>query len=147
MVSAEKQGPLWSTASDIWQEMWEPIRTPLYEALLDACDVVAGTYLLDAGCGSGAASNRAAIRKAIVSGLDAAEGMIERARKQVPEGDFRVGNLENLPFDDNAFDAVVALDSVQFVENKVSAISEMGRVCRNDGKVAIALWDEKDKND
>ena len=123
MGSSYVQGPLWSTAAEVWEEVFEPVRTPLYEAMLDACGVVAGKHLLDAGCGSGAASSRAALRGAIVSGLDAAEGMIERARRQVPDGDFRVGDLEELPFDDRAFDVVVAFDSVQFSEDRVRAAS------------------------
>ena len=147
MGSSNVQGPLWSTAAEVWEEVFEPVRTPLYEAMLDACGVVAGKHLLDAGCGSGAASSRAALRGAIVSGLDAAEGMIERARRQAPDGDFRVEDLEELPFDDRAFDVVVAFDSVQFSEDKVAAIAEMGRVCRPDGTVAIALFDEEEKNE
>lgn len=147
MGSAGFQGPLWSGIADTWAEIMEPLRTPLFEAMLDACGVQAGAYVLDAGCGSGAASKCAALRGAKVAGLDAAEGMIERARQQVPDGDFRVGDLEELPFNDDAFDAVVASDSVQFTENKLAAISEMARVCKPEGTVVIALWDEPDKNE
>ena len=84
MGSSGIQGPLWSDIADLWAEVMEPLRTPLYEAMLDACGVKAGTHVLDAGCGSGAASKRAALRGARIAGLDAAEGMIERARQQVP---------------------------------------------------------------
>ena len=73
--------------------------------------------------------------------------MIERARRQVPDGEFRIGDLEELPFEDAAFDAVVASDSVQFAENRVAAIAELGRVCKPDGVVAIALWDAPEKNE
>lgn len=147
MGTAELQGPLWSGIADLWAEIMEPLRTPLYDAVLDAANVGLGTYVLDAGCGSGAASKRAARRGAKVAGLDAAEGMIERARQQVPDGDFRVGDLEQLPFEDDAFDAVVASDSVQFAENKVAALAEMARVSKPSGIIVVALWDEPDKND
>lgn len=147
MGSARIQGPLWSGIADTWSEIMEPLRTPLYDAMLDAADVTTGTYVLDAGCGSGAASKRAALRGAKVAGLDAAEGMIGRARQQVPDGDFRVGDLEDLPFEKDWFDAVVASDSVQYAENKVAAISEMARVCKPEGAVVIALWDVPEKNE
>jgi len=147
MGSADIQGPLWSGIADTWAEVLEPLRTPLYDAMLDAADVKAGTYLLDAGCGSGAASKRAALRGAKVAGLDAAEGMIKRARQQVPDGDFRVGDLEELPFEANTFEAVVASDSVQYAENKVAAIAEMARVCKPSGIVVVAIWDVPEKNE
>jgi len=147
MGSAGIQGPLWSGIADTWAEVMEPLRTPLYDAMLDACGVTSGTHVLDAGCGSGAAAKRAALRGARVAGLDAAEGMIERARRQVPDGDFRVGDLEDLPFDDDAFDAVVASDSIQFAADKGAAIAELRRVCKAGGAVAIALWDEPAKNE
>lgn len=147
MGTAEIQGPLWSGIADTWAEIMEPLRTPLYDAVLDAAGVGAGTSVLDAGCGSGAASKRAALRGANVAGLDAAEGMIERARQQVPDGDFRVGDLEELPFEDNEFDAVIASDSIQFAGNKVAAIAEMARVCNSDGMIVIALWDEPEKSE
>lgn len=147
MGSSGIQGPLWSDIADLWAEVMEPLRTPLYEAMLDACGVKAGTHVLDAGCGSGAASKRAALRSARIAGLDAAEGMIERARQQVPDGDFRIGDLEELPFEDKTFEVVLASDSIQFAEDKVAAITELGRVCQPDGVIAIALWDEPEKNE
>jgi len=147
MGSAGTQGPLWSGIADTWAEVMEPLRTPLYDAMLDAAGVKAGTSLLDAGCGSGAASKRAALRGARVAGLDAAEGMIKRACQQVPDGDFRVGDLEGLPFEDNTFEAVVASDSVQYTENKVAAIAEMARVCKPGGTVVIGIWDVPEKNE
>jgi len=69
MGSADIQGPLWSGIADTWADIMEPLRTPLYEAMLDACNVRAGTPVLDVGCGSGAASKRAALRGAKIAGL------------------------------------------------------------------------------
>ena len=147
MGSAGIQGPLWSGIADTWAEILEPLRTPLYDAMLDAAGVKAGTHLLDAGCGSGAASKRAALRGARVAGLDAAEGMIKRACQQVPDGNFRVGDLEELPFEENAFEAVVAADSVQYAENKIAAIAEMARVCEPGGTIVVGIWDVPEKNE
>jgi len=73
--------------------------------------------------------------------------MIKRARQQVPDGDFRIGDLEALPFEDNAFEAVVASDSVQFTENKVAAIAEMARVCKPGRTVVVGIWDVPEKNE
>ena len=45
---------------------------------------------------------------------DAAEGMITLARRLVPEGDFRLGALEELPWEHAVFDVVTAFNSMQF---------------------------------
>ena len=55
--------------------------------------------MLDVGCGSGEFCGLAAARGAVVSGIDAAEGMIEAARRLVLDGDFRVGAMERLPWE------------------------------------------------
>jgi len=73
--------------------------------------------------------------------------MIKRACQQVPDGDFRVGDLEELPFEDNAFEVVVASDSVQYAENKIAAITEMARVCKPGGSVVVSIWDVPEKNE
>src|SRR5262245_46203028 len=88
----------WGARARDWAEMEESSR-PLFEAILDATGVGAGTCLLDVGCGSGLACAIAAARGARVSGLDASPGLLEIARERVPEGDFRVGDLTSLPFD------------------------------------------------
>jgi hypothetical protein len=43
-------------------------------------------------------SFRNSYRGALVSGIDAAEGLVAIARERVPDGDFRVGDIESLPF-------------------------------------------------
>lgn len=128
MGSANIQGDLWSRAPRGWAEIQEPQHRPLWEAMLNASDVGPGTRFLDAGCGGGGASIVAAERGAQVSGLDAAEGLLDFARGRVPGGDFRVGDIENLPFDAGAFQTVFAANSVQYTTDRVAALRELGRV-------------------
>jgi SAM-dependent methyltransferase len=100
---------------------------------------------LDVGCGGGGASVLAAERKAQVSGLDAAEGLIAIARERVPNGDFRVGEIERLPFDDEVFDAVFAANSVQYTEDRIQALRELGRVCTLKGRIVAGLFGSPEK--
>ena len=120
--------------------MQEPLHTPLYAAMLNATSVRQGTRLLDVGCGGGAASKLAAERGAQVSGLDAAAGLLAFARQGVPSGDFRVGDMESLPFADNAFDVVFAASSLQFAGNALAALGEFGRVCAAGGRIVAGLF-------
>ncbi len=116
MGSANIQGDLWGREPGDWAELQEVLHAPLWEAMFDATGVAHGSRVLDAGCGGGGASVLAARRGALVSGLDASEPLVEVARNRIPEGDFRVGDLETLPFADGSFDAVIAASSVQYAE-------------------------------
>jgi SAM-dependent methyltransferase len=87
--------------------------------------------LLDLGCGTGAQT--VAFREAgwEVTGVDASEDMLRRARSrglQVVEAD-----VSALPFDDDAFEAVVSLWTHTDVDDFASAIGEVGRVLRPGG--------------
>ena len=140
MGTAEIQGQLWSKKPKDWATIQEPMHKPIWEVMLDKALVGTGTRFLDAGCGGGGASVLAGERGAQVSGLDAAEGLIAFARERVPEGDFRVGDIESLSFDDEAFDAVFAANSVQYSENRIAALHELSRVCTPEGRIVAGLF-------
>jgi SAM-dependent methyltransferase len=140
MSSAQSQGDLWGQAPADWAQLQEPKHIPLFEAMLKAGGVDADTRVLDAGCGGGGASVLAAQRGAKVSGLDAAEPFIRIAQERVPSGDFRVGDLETLPFGDDAFDVVIAANSVQYAGDRVAALRELGRVCTPGGQIVVGLF-------
>ncbi len=140
MSTAKVQGELWGAAPQEWAEIQEPLHAPLYVAMLNATSVRQGTRLLDVGCGAGSASLLAAERGAQVSGLDAAAGLLAFARQRVPAGDFRVGDMESLPFADNDFDVVFAASSLQFGGNPRAALDEFGRVCVAGGRIVVGLF-------
>jgi hypothetical protein len=79
----------------------------------------------------------AADRGAVVAGIDAAKELIEIAAQRTPNGDFRVGDLQALPWPDKCFDWVTGISSFQFADDKVRALTEARRASR--GYVAIAI--------
>ncbi|MBE7554740.1 MAG: class I SAM-dependent methyltransferase [Anaerolineales bacterium] len=113
---------------------------PVYERVFAEAGVGAGTKLLDVGCGPGLVAHLAARRGALVSGLDAAEASVEIARERTPEGDFRVGEMEELPWPDNTFDVVTSFNAFQYAADLVSALREARRVVRPEGRVAMVVW-------
>src|SRR5579864_9434803 len=141
MGSAGVQGLLWGWAAHDWAELQEPTALALWEAMLDAAAVGPGTRLLDAGCGAGGASVLAAGRSARVNGLDAAEALLAIARARVPDGDFRLGDLEALPYGDETFDAIIVADVLPYVADPLAALRELRRVCARQGRVLLALWE------
>jgi SAM-dependent methyltransferase len=140
IASAALQGALWSRAASDWAELQEPLTAPLWEALLDATMVGAGTRLLDAGCGAGGASLLAARRGAQVNGLDAAEALLAIARQRVPDGDFRLGDVAELPYGDGSFDTLLAVDVLPYTASPVTAVRELRRTIAPDGITALAVW-------
>src|SRR5579863_4071767 len=112
-AAAEVQRRLWGTDPQAWADLAEAHNRPLFEAVLDAASAGPGTRLLDIGCGSGLALVLARQRGAIASGLDISPGLLAIARDRLPHADLRAGDMEQLPFDDESFDAVTGIIAFQ----------------------------------
>jgi SAM-dependent methyltransferase len=82
----------------------------------------------------------AAQRGATISGFDASDALLAIARERCPQGDFRAGDMEALPYPSNTFDVVTAINSFCFAANPVQALREARRVARPGAPVAIAVW-------
>jgi SAM-dependent methyltransferase len=140
MGTAGVQGDLWSGNPRDWADLQEPLFAPLYRAVLDSAGVGAGAKVLDVGCGSGMFCSLATRRGATVAGIDAAEGMLAIARERTPAGDFRAGEMEELPFADASFDLVSGFNSFQFAADPVNALRQAKRVAKPSGAVSMAVW-------
>ena len=143
-TTAAAHGRLWGARARDWAEVQEGTCRPVFQAVLERTKVGPGTRYLDAGCGSGMAAAMAAQRGATVSGVDAAEAMLAIARSRVPAGDFRRGDLEDLPFADRTFDVVTGFNSLQYAGNPVAALREAGRVAKPGGAVVVMTFGEPD---
>lgn len=142
--TAGEHGRLWGVRAQDWADFQEATVRPVFEAVLERTRVGPGTKYLDAGCGSGMAAQIAAARGAAVSGIDAAEAMLAIARRRVPAGDFRQGDLEALPFADQSFDVVTGFNSFQYAGNPVAALREAGRVAKPGGFVVVMAFGNPD---
>ena len=138
-MSAPVQGELWSSDPQGWAEVAEGRIRPLYEQVLERLNPLAGTRLLDAGCGSGLFAELAARGGADVIGLDAATGLVEYARTRRPAAGYVVGDLERLPFADGAFDVVTAFNSVLYAADPRRALAEIARVTAPSGRAVVTV--------
>lgn len=139
---AQVQGELWSDAGQDWSERFAPSFGPVWSACHDLARVTAGTRLLDIGCGCGGALGLARLRGAEVTGLDAAPDLLSIAERRLPDGSFRTGDMEHLPYEDGTFDAVTLINSIMYAADPARAIREAGRVLTPDGRLAMAVWGE-----
>jgi SAM-dependent methyltransferase len=138
--TASTQGDVWSGSPDDWANLQEPLFIPIYEAVLKAAGVRAGQSVLDVGCGSGLFCHVAAKRDAKVAGIDAAPKLLDIAKSRTPSGDFHVGEMEELPFDNDLFDLVSGFNSFQFAADPANALRQAQRVAKPAGKISMAVW-------
>jgi 2-polyprenyl-3-methyl-5-hydroxy-6-metoxy-1,4-benzoquinol methylase len=112
------------------------------ELILELLGPVAGLKLLDVGCGDGVFASELARRGADVTGLDADADMVTVARKRTEaeptQLHFVEGKAETLPFDDAAFDDVVAVTVLCFVPDAERAVA--GRLGRDGVRTPSALF-------
>ncbi|MDG4781625.1 methyltransferase domain-containing protein [Micromonospora sp. WMMD961] len=110
-------------------------------SLLDAANVGAGLRVLDAGTGPGTVAMLACARGATVVAVDPEPTMVEMARSRVPSAEeVRLAALPSLPFASGHFDAAVANFVINHVGDPLAAISELRRVVRPAGRIAVTIW-------
>src|SRR4051794_25242660 len=103
-----------------------------------------GEYILDLATGTGWTSRLVAMRGARVVGVDLGADLIEAAQERsTAEGlkiEYRVGDAEALPFSEGEFDAVISTCGIMFASRPESAASELARVTRTGGRIALTTW-------
>ncbi len=120
---------------------------PAWETVAEVGEIGRGTALLDIGCGTGAFCELAAARGALAHGVDGMPDRVERARRRVPAGDFRVGLMESLPWPDGAFDVVTGFNAFQYAFDIDLALAEARRVLRPSGRLAVCKWGPPQDNE
>ena len=117
---------------------------PSVSEFFASLDIQPGMRVLDLACGAGQLSVMAARAGAIVTGLDLASNSIEQARIRASAEDLNIdfveGDVESLPYPDAAFDLVVSLIGAMFAPRPNLVASEMLRVCRPGGRIAMGNW-------
>jgi SAM-dependent methyltransferase len=138
-----KPAAVWSSGGDKYNEISRGIADSIEHGVL-RLDPRAGERVLDLATGTGWTSRLIARRGATVVGVDIAADLVASARERAKaEGlsiDYRVGDAENLPFDDGAFDAVISTCGVMFASRPEAAAKELARVTRKRGRIALTTW-------
>jgi ubiquinone/menaquinone biosynthesis C-methylase UbiE len=114
---------------------------------LDVLAVQPGQNILDVGCGSGFLTYELANlvgSSGTVIAIDKSEEMIDATMERcfgLGQVSSRIADVRELPFDDNQFDAVTCTQVLLYVGDVAKAISELSRVTRGGGRVAILETD------
>jgi len=103
-----------------------------------------GMQVLDVACGTGNVALPAARAGADVTGIDIAPNLVEQARENARreglKAQFDEGDAEALPYEFASFDAVVTMFGAMFAPRPEAVASELKRVCRPRGFIAMANW-------
>lgn len=111
------------------------------EVVFDLAGPLRNQRLLDVGCGDGIYLVEAARCGAVASGVDISEAMLIVARKRAADAgvtvDLGFGDVQALPFDDDSFDILFAINVLCFVPDPQKAVAEISRVLAPGGRLVI----------
>jgi SAM-dependent methyltransferase len=93
---------------------------------------------LDAACGTGRFAEFLASRGHRVIGVDSSPDMLAYALRRVPDGEFRLGELDRLPLPDDSVDVIVCALALVHVPRLQPVLAEFARVLRPGGDLVIS---------
>ncbi|GFG51512.1 methyltransferase type 11 [Mycolicibacterium agri] len=137
-------GQVCTAAAENYHELLVPaLFAQWVQPMLDAVAPGVGERLLDVGTGTGVLARAASIRvgtSGSVIGLDPNEGMLAVAERLTQGLDLRCGYAEEMPIGDGEIDCVVCQFALMFFTDRAAAVSEVKRVLRPGGRIAVATW-------
>jgi len=160
----------YDASSGVWEEVWgEHMHHGYYadngrkdhvQAQVDMVEQVLGwarvddatpASMLDVGCGIGGSSRHLA-RKYGCSGVGITLSPVQVARAQQlshaqglgTQLSFQVADALDMPFADNSFDLVWAMESGEHMPDKRQFVAELARVCKPGGRVVVVAWCHRD---
>ena len=129
---------------------WDTMRGDFFQETvrdqaIQAADVRSDHLAVDMGAGTGFVTAGLLNTGAHVIAIDQSPAMLEQMKSNfsdIETIDYRVGESEQVPVDDNSVDYVFANMYLHHVERPVVAIAEMARILKSGGKLVITDLDE-----
>ncbi len=122
--------------SDTREYLWDDLK-PLAQYVKN------GDAVLDVGCGNGRLIQLFSGTHIVYTGLDQSEGLIRVATDKFPGASFVVGEMTELPFPDESFDAIYCIAVFHHLptdDMRVQALNEMKRVLKPGGVIVMLNW-------
>jgi ubiquinone/menaquinone biosynthesis C-methylase UbiE len=99
--------------------------------------------VLDVGCGDGSITNAIGKLPSVteINGVDVSRTAISLAKSKYPHINFKVGQVIELPFKSNYFDAITAIELIEHIYDTEQMFKEFLRVLKNNGYLIITTTD------
>jgi 2-polyprenyl-3-methyl-5-hydroxy-6-metoxy-1,4-benzoquinol methylase len=125
-------------AALIRRHPWWKARAELTLAMLNRLGIRAPARVLDVGCGWGITLEALEKHGYQAAGVDISRRMLEQLDR--PDRVLYVADLSrNLPVDAGGFDAVLALDVIEHIDDDFDAVSKLGQLARPGGVVIVSV--------
>lgn len=146
-MGKEDNQPDWGAIAEKF-DIWLPQIAPVGAAVLEKLEAQAGDVILDMGSGTGEPAltlARTMGAEIQITGIDAAEGMVNVAQQKVDDEGlsgilFQTMPAENMSFADNSFDRALCRFGVMLFEDPLQGLKEMHRVLKPGGRFSLAVW-------
>lgn len=130
----------WSRCADDYLDTFAGITAETVPFLIETAGLRLGSPVLEIGSGPGHVADMLAQAGASVTGVDFSSKMVAVAQARYPEITFRQADAEELPFEADSFDAVIANFVVHHLARPETVFREVNRVLKPGGRFAFAVW-------
>jgi ubiquinone/menaquinone biosynthesis C-methylase UbiE len=135
----------WDMVAEGYSETTMKFVGPFVDAALELVALQSDDNILDVACGPGTLALAAAQRVASVKALDFSENMISMLRKGMADAGVKniepyQGDGQNLPYQDDSFDAAYSLFGLMFFPDRAKGYEEIFRTLKTGGRTCISSW-------
>lgn len=128
-----------SSSAAAYAATMAPALRPVAQEVVRRAALRPGESVLDIGTGTGTAAGLATGDGRRVVGVDAAAGMLEIARREVPGVEFVEADFTDLPKAIGSFDVVIAAHALLFADDRVATLREWLRVVAPGGRISLSV--------
>lgn len=143
-LEPDQQPHRWDHHVALYEDVFEPLTQRLSLAAIEALALAPRSRVLDSAAGAGGAALELVRRGHRVTAIDASAAMVARTKQRASatglEIEACVMDGQNLAFPDASFDAALSVIGVILFPDAVCGLSEMRRVVRPGGRIALVTW-------
>lgn len=136
-------------SADFWDDHWDvgDLRNHILSCTSDGLFIPRvkqylppGSTVLEGGCGRGLLVNALSCQGYNAIGVDFAKQTVQRIKQAVPELDIRLGDVKDLPIDNNAIDGYISVGVIEhYWEGYHAILSEMRRTLKIGGFLFVSF--------
>ncbi len=108
------------------------------DILVEVANIVKGRNVLEIGCGTGMFTKKIIKNRANITAVDISHDLLRKAKQEIdlPEIEFVLSDIEQLPFNNKTFDAVIGICVLHHL-NMDAILPEVKRVLKKDGMIVF----------